>query len=304
MNYRHAYHAGNFADVLKHAVLARVLDYMKRKAAPLRVVDTHAGAGRYQLSSVQAGKTNEWRAGIGRLLGPDADPLSVDAERLLAPYLEAVRADNGGEQLRFYPGSPRLALRLMRPQDVLVANELHPEDGIVLKAAVGGDRRARTMALDGWTALRSLLPPKERRGLILIDPPFEQQGEFERLVQGIADGLERFATGTFLAWYPIKDVQAVTRFCAALALTGPTDKMLRIEMMVRRAGDTARLNGCGLIVVNPPFTLQAEMAALMPELTRRLAEDEGASYRLEHLGGAAGTGRGAAKRVPPSRKSR
>ena len=304
MNYRHAYHAGNFADVVKHAVLARVIDYMKRKDAPFRVVDTHAGAGRYALTSAEAGKTNEWWGGIGRLLGADADPLPADVALLLAPYLDAVRAENGGPQLRFYPGSPRLALRLMRAQDVLVANELHPDDGATLEAAIGGDRRARLMAIDGWTALRSLLPPKERRGIILIDPPFEQPGELDRLIQGIGEGLERFATGTFLAWYPVKDTQAITRFCTGLAKALPTRKMLRIELMIRHAGDAGRLNGCGLIAVNPPFTLQTELASLMPEFVRRLGEDGGASYRVEHLESAGRAGRATAGKAAHTRKPR
>ncbi len=275
MNYRHAFHAGNFADVIKHAVLARVIDYMKRKDAPFRVIDTHAGTGRYDLASAEAGKTNEWQDGIGRLLQQEAR-LSVRARELLKPYLEAVSAENGGGVLKRYPGSPRLALRLMRPSDRLVANELHPEDAKALKAAIGKDRRARLLTIDAWAALRAQLPPKERRGLILIDPPFEQPGELDRIREGLTEGLKRFATGTFVAWYPIKDGRQIERWQRTLAAI-KADKVLAIDFFLRKPADPERLNGCGLIVVNGPYTLQDELDTLLPELIGVLAE-EGRGY--------------------------
>ena len=208
MNYRHAYHAGNFADVLKHAVLALVIDYLKRKEAPFRVVDTHAGRARYALTSEEAGKTGEWLSGIGRLLGPDAAPLPAEVEQVLAPYLKAVAGGKCTGIADDLPRQPADRADLMRAQDVLVANELHPEERSELEAALGRDRRAKVMGLDGWIALKSLLPPKERRGVVLIDPPFEQDGELARLAEGLADGLQRFATGIFIGWYPIKDLAA------------------------------------------------------------------------------------------------
>ena len=280
MNYRHAYHAGNFADVIKHATLALVIEYLKRKAAPFRIIDTHAGSGRYALDSGAAGKTGEWQGGIGRLLGPGAAPLPPPVTRRMAPYLDAVRAQNGGQALRVYPGSPLIARRLMRAQDTLIANELHPEERAQLEAAVARDRRIKVMALDGWTALKSLLPPKERRGIVLIDPPFEEDHELVRLAEGLAQGLRRFATGVYLAWYPIKDPKPVARFHAAVAaIKGPD--LLRVELMLRRPTDTDRLNGCGLIVANPPHTLVDELASILPELTRRLGDGSGAHYRLD-----------------------
>lgn len=282
MNYRHAYHAGNFADVLKHLTLALITDYLKRKEAPFRVIDTHAGCGRYALDSVQAAKTGEWRGGIGRVLGPDARPLPPDAAQVMAPYLEAVRAENPAHGLTAYPGSPLIARHLMREQDVLVANELHPEDGVELKAALGRDRRVKLLALDGWIALRSLLPPKERRGVVLIDPPFEEEGELDRLASGLTEALRRFKTGTYVAWYPVKDPKPIAAFHAALAaLAGP--ELLRVELMIRGGNAPDRLNGCGLIVANPPFTLADQLAAVLPELTERLAESSGARYRLDSL---------------------
>jgi 23S rRNA (adenine2030-N6)-methyltransferase len=287
MNYRHAYHAGNFADVLKHAVLARVLDYLGRKEAPFRVIDTHAGAGRYALTSPEAGKTGEWQNGIARLIGPEAKPLPGGVADLLRPYLDAVRAEHTGTGLDRYPGSPCLALSLMRAQDALIANELHPEDSASLKAALGGDPRAKVMALDGWVALKALLPPKERRGVVLIDPPFEEPGELERIVAGLAQALQRFATGTYLAWYPIKDPQPIRRFHTGLARFG-TPNMLRVELLIQRAEHADRLNGCGLVVVNPPYTLERELAVVLPELRRRLAAAPGGgSYRLDWIAGPA-----------------
>jgi len=279
MNYRHAFHAGNFADVLKHAVLARVIDYMKRKPAPFRVIDTHAGIGRYDLASVEAGKTGEWQHGIGRLMGPGARPIAAPVRALLQPYLDAVVAENGGQGLARYPGSPRLVLRLMRPDDVLVANELHPEDAVALKQAIGRDKRARVLTLDAWVALRAQLPPKERRGLVLIDPPFEQPGEFERITQGLADALERFATGTMIAWYPIKDVRAVEKWQRTLKAL-KSDKLLAVDLLIRAGRDPETLNGCGLFLVNAPFVLREELETMLPEFLSLLSQEPGASFKL------------------------
>jgi len=284
MNYRHTYHAGNFADVLKHVVLALVIEYMKRKEAPFRVVDVHAGAGRYLLTSAEASKTGEWQGGVGRLLGPDAKPLPPHVARHLQPYLEAVRRENAGAALDTYPGSPAIALRLMRAQDTLIANELHPAERAHLEAVIGADHRAKVMALDAWVALKSLLPPKERRGIVLIDPPFEEARELDRMVEGLAQGLQRFATGVYLAWYPIKDPKPIARFHADLAALG-VPQLMRVELMIQRPSDPERLNGCGLIVANPPYTLEGELAAALPDLSRRLAAaSTGMRYRLDWIG--------------------
>ena len=279
MNYRHAYHAGNFADVLKHVTLALVIEYLKRKEAPFRIVDTYAGRGRYELHSVEAAKTGEWQGGIGRFLGPGGPPLPAGVARIMAPYLDAVRAENGGQGLSVYPGSPLIARRLMREQDTLIVNELHPEELAQLKAALGRDRRIKVTALDGWIALKSLLPPKERRGVVLIDPPFEEDRELARLTDGLAQGLRRFETGVYLAWYPIKDPKPVAQFHGALAAIGGP-RLLGVELMVRRPVATDRLNGCGLIVANPPHTLHDELASVLPEVTSRLGDASGAHYRL------------------------
>jgi 23S rRNA (adenine2030-N6)-methyltransferase len=283
MNYRHAYHAGNFADVLKHVVLTRVIEYLKRKPAPFRIIDTHAGSGRYALHSEEAAKTGEWKAGIARLLGPDAPPLPAEVAGLMAPYLDAVRAENGAGALRLYPGSPLIARRLMRADDRLVANELHPEEHARLKASIGRDRRVKVLQLDGWLALKAQLPPNERRGIVLIDPPFEEERELARMAQGLAEGLNRFATGVYLAWYPIKDPRPVARFHRDLASL-PGARMLRVELMLRRPADLDRLNGCGLVVANPPHVLDAELASILPVLTQCLGEGRGAHFNLAPIG--------------------
>ena len=286
MNYRHAYHAGNFADVLKHAVLSLVLTYMTRKAAPFRVIDTHAGIGMYDLASEAAEKTGEWKGGIGRLWGgPEAGaaPLPDAAAALLAPYLDAVRACNPDGELRRYPGSPCLALALMRVEDRLVANELHPEDAAWLGEALAGDRRAKVLGLDGWLALKAQLPPKERRGVILVDPPFEQPGELERIAQGLQSALRRFAGGVYLLWYPIKDPRLIARFQEAIGKIAPKES-LAIDLLLREPSDIDRLNGSGLVVINPPYTLEADLALLLPVLAARLGDGSSARALVTRLG--------------------
>jgi 23S rRNA (adenine2030-N6)-methyltransferase len=280
MNYRHAYHAGNFADVLKHAVLALVIEHLKAKPAPFRAIDTHAGIGLYDLGSEAALKTGEWRAGIGRVIVAE---LPADVAAILAPYLAVVREVNGPGPLTRYPGSPLIERRLMRASDRLVVNELHPEDHAELAKLFARDGETKVLSLDGWTALKSLLPPKERRGVVLVDPAFEEQGELDRLVEGLEEAVRRFATGTFLLWYPIKDVQAVTAFrrkIAALELP----KTLAVELMIRGGDDALRLNGAGLILVNAPYTLEAKLKVLLPVLVRLLAQGEGARFLLHELG--------------------
>lgn len=281
MNYRHIYHAGNFADVLKHAVLARLIVYMMQKDKAFRVLDTHAGIGLYDLSSEEAQKTGEWQDGIGRLL--DAD-IPAKAKALLAPYLTAVRDLNPDGGLKLYPGSPKLTRMLMRPQDRLSAMELHPDDYETLHRLFDGDFQSRITQLDGWLALGAHLPPKEKRGLVLVDPPFEVAGEFERLADGLAKAWRRFSGGTFCLWYPLKQGAPIAAFHAALkALEIP--KMLCAELSVRSDRDTTGLSGSGLIIVNPPYTLKDELDVLLPFLKDRLKQDRHASARAFWLRG-------------------
>lgn len=283
MNYRHIYHAGNFADVLKHAVLARLVTYMQGKDKAFRVLDTHAGIGLYDLSSGEAQKTGEWRDGIGRLLDGE---LPADIAALLAPYLDAVKALNPDGGVRLYPGSPKLARVLFRPQDRLSAMELHPDDYETLHRLFDGDFQSRITCLDGWLALGAHVPPKEKRGIILVDPPFEKEGEYERLADGLAKAYRRFAGGTYCLWYPLKRGAPIADFHRALKeLEIP--KMLCAELSVRSDRETTGLTGSGLIVVNPPYTLKAELEKLLPFLKEKLRQDRFASARSFWLTGEA-----------------
>jgi 23S rRNA (adenine2030-N6)-methyltransferase len=279
MNYRHAYHAGNFADVLKHAVLANIIAYLGRKDAAFRVIDTHAGIGLYDLASDEALKTGEWQGGVGRILKSD---LSAPLQAFLDPWLETIRAANGGDDLLVYPGSPKVATTLGRLQDRFLFNELHPEDAQQLAALYDGDRRVQIGRENGYVTVRAQLPPRERRGLVVIDPPFEEAGEFQRMLRAIEDTSRRFATGSMLLWYPIKDQDAVDAFLSDAAETG-VSRLLCIEQWVREPGGDGPLAGAGMLVVNPPYTLADEMRAIMPELIDLLADGPGAGGRVVWL---------------------
>ncbi|WP_406871351.1 23S rRNA (adenine(2030)-N(6))-methyltransferase RlmJ [Aminobacter sp. P9b] len=281
MNYRHVYHAGNFADVVKHAVLARLVEYLKRKDKAFRVIDTHAGIGLYDLSSEEAQKTGEWHDGIGRLI--DAT-LPADAAALLAPYLAAVRTVNPDGGIEKYPGSPLIARHLLRKQDRLSAIELHSEDSQILANLFEGDFQTRVTELDGWLALGAHLPPKEKRGLVLVDPPFEIAGEFDRLVEGLKKAHRRWPGGIFALWYPVKDRKAVAAFREALAGAG-IPKIMDIEFYIRPPSSEPRLDGTGMVVVNPPFQLESELAVMLPALGKVLGEDARARWTVEWLAG-------------------
>jgi 23S rRNA (adenine2030-N6)-methyltransferase len=277
VNYRHAFHAGNFADVMKHILLVRVLAHLRRKETPFRAVDTHAGTGLYDLSGDEAERTGEWRSGVGRI---DA-PFAPEVEALVAPYravLAAVRDRHGNA----YPGSPTVVRELLRPQDRGVFVELHPQDRAVLERRFRRDPVAKVLHLDGWTALHALIPPKERRGVVLIDPPFEEPGELGRLAREMAKAVGKWPTGIFLGWYPIKDPAAVDGPAAVLAAAAPEG--LRLELMIDFPDEPERLNGCGLFVLNPPWTLRAEAEAILPALAGRLARESYGAFRSETLG--------------------
>jgi 23S rRNA (adenine2030-N6)-methyltransferase len=260
------------------------------KPAPFRVIDTHAGIGLYDLTSEPAEKTAEWREGIGRVVEAQ---FSARAAELLAPYLDIIRSLNPPGDVALYPGSPLIARRLMRAGDRLIVNELHPEDQEALQALFARDQQVKVMALDAWTAVKSLLPPPERRGVMLIDPAFEEAGELDRLVDSLQEAARRFAGGTYLLWYPIKEMRPVATFRRKVAALGLT-KATAIELMIRGTEDETRLNGAGLIAVNAPFTLTANLEILLSELVPLLAQGKGASFRLEELGGDA------SKRRPPA----
>jgi 23S rRNA (adenine2030-N6)-methyltransferase len=281
MNYRHGFHAGNFADVVKHTILTRILAYLMRKDAPFRVIDTHAGVGLYDLKGAAAEKTGEWVDGIGRLIERD---LPKPAQDLLVPYLDAVRAQNPDGALRFYPGSPLITRNMLRQQDRLMALELHPVDVEALRENFSGDFQVRVTHVDGWQALGTHLPPKEKRGLVLIDPPFEERNEFERMAQNLIKAHKRWPTGLYALWYPIKDVADVDKFVALLQTSG-IPKILRLELTIRQPSNPPRLHGTGMIVINPPFVLEEEMRVLMPVLADVLSDEGRGRWTIDWVAG-------------------
>ena len=282
MNYRHAFHAGNFADVIKHIVLARILTYLQDKPAAFRVIDTHAGAGLYDLDSDEARRGGEWLTGIARLMQAR---LSNETVALTKPYMDIIRAFNPKGELKAYPGSPLIARGLMRPQDRLVACELEPKARKALIDALRRDEQARVVDLDGWMALGAFVPPKERRGLVLIDPPFEAKDEFERLGEAFSTAFAKWPTGIYVIWYPAKSrratdtlAQLVARLAAAAK---PQGKCLRLEFSVAPQADGGALTSSGLLIVNPPYTLQGELKTILPELEMPLGQGGAARFRLE-----------------------
>ena len=282
MNYRHAFHAGGFADVIKHIVLVRMLTYLQEKPAAFRVIDTHAGAGLYDLTSDEARRGGEWLTGIARLMQAR---FSETVLPLVAPYLDIVRAFNPQRDLEAYPGSPLIARALLRPQDRLTACEVEPKARKRLIDALRRDTQARVVDLDGWMALPAFVPPNERRGLVLIDPPFEQKDEFERMAEGFAQAFAKWPTGSYLLWYPVKSRRAtdnLARQVAEAAGAGAQPgKCLRLEFSVAPQAAEAGLISAGLLIVNPPWKLLGELKAILPELEKPLGQGGAGRFRLE-----------------------
>jgi 23S rRNA (adenine2030-N6)-methyltransferase len=284
MNYRHAFHAGNHADVLKHIVLCRLIEHLKKKSKPFRIVDLHAGIGVYDLTTDAASRTGEWRLGLGRLYDESAAPLALPeaAEALLSPWRGVVAAVNGEGSVANYPGSPEFARQLMRRTDRLMLNELHPEDFAVLRERYGRDRSVTLTELDAVIAIKAQLPPPERRGLVLLDPPYERDDERERTLKALGDGLERFATGVFCLWYPITRDGLSDAIVDGVRTMQPP-KTLNIDLTVRAVVRDGGLAGSGLIIANTPWTLDEEIAILLPALRDRLAQSPEARSRMEWL---------------------
>ena len=279
MNYRHAFHAGNHADVLKHLVLARVLAHLGLKDKPFRALDAFAGLGIYDFKADEARRTGEWQGGWGRLAAPFPEPV----EALLAPYRAAVAATQERHGATTYPGSPAVIREFLRPGDRGVFVELHPQDAAVLKERYNSDSRTKVLHLDGWTAVNAQIPPPERRGLVLIDPPYEVPGEVERLGAHLLKAVAKWPTGIFLAWYPVKDAAAIDRMAAELD-AGLARPALRLDLLIARPDDPTRLSGSGLIVVNPPWRLAEEALVFLPALAGRLAQSGYGGFRCDPLG--------------------
>ncbi|WBV44111.1 23S rRNA (adenine(2030)-N(6))-methyltransferase RlmJ [Pseudoroseomonas cervicalis] len=272
MNYRHAFHAGNFADCMKHALVVALVRRLAVKDTPFRVLDTHAGIGAYDLTGSEAERTGEWKRGVGRLLAIQEGPL--------AEWLELVR--RAGFPPR-YPGSPALIRMLLRPRDRLVLCELHEEDSATLRTLFRGDPQTAVHKRDAWEALSALTPFAEKRGLVLVDPPFEQEGEFERMAEALATVAHRFRAGVQAHWYPIKHRAPVRAFHTAIAESGVRD-ILACELWLREPTDPQRLNGCGLVVVNPPWKFEEEARAILAALLEHLGDGEpGQGFAVSRL---------------------
>ena len=282
MNYRHAFHAGGFADVIKHIVLARILTYLQDKPAAFRVIDTHAGAGVYDLTGDEGHRGGEWLTGIARVMQAR---FSETTASLVAPYLDIVRAFNSQRELEVYPGSPLIARALLRPQDRLTACEVEPKARKHLIDALRRDTQARVVDLDGWLALPAFVPPNERRGLVLVDPPYEQKDEFERMAEGFAEAFAKWPTGSYLLWYPVKSRRATDSLARHVAQSvggGPSlGKCLRLEFSVAPQNAGTNLTSAGLLIVNPPWTLAGELRTILPELEKPLGQGGAGRYKLE-----------------------
>jgi len=292
VNYQHGFHAGNHGDVLKHVVLVELLHLLTAKPAALAYLDSHAGAGRYSLDSEQAGRTGEWQAGIGRLpgfapgapaaAGDDHEPDAVP--EVVARYLALVQASSKGAHGRTYPGSPALAAALLREQDRLRLCELQPAIAKVLERGLAArDRRIQVFQADGYQhALKALLPPPERRGLILVDPPYESRDEFARSVAALATALTRFATGVYVLWYPIKQASGVAPLLRDLARL-PAKSSLTLELWPRACDSPLRMNGSGVAILNPPWGFADGIDHWLPWLADRLADGRGAGCQWRWL---------------------
>ena len=281
MNYHHAFHAGGFADVIKHIVLVRILTYLHEKPAPFRVIDSHAGSGLYDLSGEQARRGGEWLTGIARIMQAR---FSQTAASLVKPYLDIVRAFNPHGPLQAYPGSPLIARAMLRPQDRITACEIEPAARKALIDALRKDAQARVVDLDGWVALPAFVPPNERRGHVLVDPPFEASDEFDRLADGFNSAFSKWPTGVYLLWYPAKSRRASDQLARQVAQTTasvrPERTCLRLEFSVAPQAVDSALTSCGLLIVNPPWTLQGELKTILSELEKPLGQGGAGRFRL------------------------
>ncbi len=284
MNYRHAFHAGNFADILKHLVLAQCFEHLNAKPKPYRYIDTHSGIGGYDLAGDEAERSPEWKEGIGRLINAN---LPDEVAGLLAPYLAIVREMNEADTLRHYPGSPEIATRLMRETDRLHLCELHPQDCETLDQRYKRDSRVKVEQRDGYKALKSLVPPPEKRGLVLIDPPFEDRDELAHMAEAVMAALDKWPTGTFVFWRSLKNLWAADRFDNGLAewlisekQLAP-EKILRADIWIRDLASEGKLAGAGVVIINPPWTLEENLTAALPWIADTLAQGDGYGWRVD-----------------------
>ncbi|ENM5935048.1 23S rRNA (adenine(2030)-N(6))-methyltransferase RlmJ [Vibrio mimicus] len=273
LSYRHSFHAGNHADVLKHIVQSLILNSLQQKEKPFVYHDTHSGVGRYDLTHEWSEKTGEYKQGIARVWQQDKIPAELDS------YLDAIRQLNQGETLRYYPGSPRVARAHLREQDRMVLTELHPSDYPLLEQEFHRDRQVSIYKEDGFARLKASLPPQERRGLVLIDPPYELAKEYRDVVQAIAQSYKRWATGIYAIWYPVVNRCDIDDMLEGLQGLG-IRKILQIELGVSPDTNERGMTASGMIVVNPPWTLENQMQSILPFLKQAIAPATG-HYKIE-----------------------
>ncbi len=277
LSYRHSFHAGNHADVLKHIVLMLILENLKLKDKGFYYLDTHAGVGRYQLSSDEAEKTGEYKEGIGRLWE------RTDLPQEISHYVDLIKHLNfGAKALRYYAGSPLIAAQLLRPQDRALLTELHPRDFPLLRNNFKEFKNVSVKCDNGFQQLKATLPPKERRGLVLIDPPYELKEDYDLVVKAAEEGYKRFATGTYAIWYPVVLRQQTKRIFKGLQASG-IRKILKIELAVRPDSDQRGMTASGMVVINPPWTLENQMKAMLPYLVKTLVPEGTGSWTVEWI---------------------
>ena len=277
LSYRHSFHAGNHADVLKHIVLMLILENLKLKDKGFYYLDTHAGVGRYQLSSDEAEKTGEYKEGIGRLWE------RTDLPEEISRYVDLIKHLNfGAKALRYYAGSPLIAAQLLRPQDRALLTELHPRDFPLLRNNFKEFKNVSVKCDNGFQQLKATLPPKERRGLVLIDPPYELKEDYDLVVKAAEEGYKRFATGTYAIWYPVVLRQQTKRIFKGLQASG-IRKILKIELTVRPDSDQHGMTASGMAVINPPWTLENQMKAILPYLVKTLVPEGTGSWTVEWI---------------------
>lgn len=275
LSYRHSFHTGNHADVVKHIVLTLILTALKQKEKGFFYLDTHSGVGRYSLLSAEAEKTGEYIEGIARLWD------RTDLPEEVALYINALKKINKGK-LRFYAGSPLLAVQQLRPQDRALLTELHPNDFPLLRQEFAKVPNVVTKRENGFQQLKAALPPKEKRGLVLIDPPYELKDDYELVVKAIVEGYKRFATGVYAIWYPVVLRQHTKRIVKGLEATG-IRKILQIELAVRPDSDQRGMTASGMIVINPPWQLEGQMKKILPYLTEVLVPEGTGSWKVDWI---------------------
>ncbi len=279
LSYRHAFHAGNHADVLKHFVQLQILQYFNQKDKPYWAIDTHAGAGLYALDSGYATQNAEFQSGIAKLIARNDMPAT------LAEYVDLVRGLNPDGGLKIYPGSPWIAMQVLRSQDQLKLFELHPTDSQLLhENFASAGRQVKIQAIDGFTGLKAVLPPAPRRGFVLIDPPYEEKQDYQRVPAALKDALKRFETGTYAVWYPQLQRHESQHFVEALKRV-PAKSWLNVSLAVQTPSvDGFGMHGSGMFIINPPWTLHATLKTVMPYLVSVLGQDKGAGFVLETMG--------------------